>query len=225
MNKKSISILIGLIVTIALGICFYYTPHWSVSNMKKAAENRQAGLPGHDIGYTAHEIEELAAKISEKGRQAELSEGKILKIIEKIVIVYKLEMIQAGDTPKEKLAVMEKINNMIDSEINAVKTQVERERELVEVGNKEGEILLQNQRNALIDTETGTSKKQLEEKRKFIKKQIELEIEHLVKIKERQAASEKYYKEQIEKIDTVQAMAEDLIKRTAESIVKLERSR
>lgn len=41
MNKKSIFILFGLLL-IALGVGFYYTPHWAVSNMKKAAENRDA---------------------------------------------------------------------------------------------------------------------------------------------------------------------------------------
>ena len=41
MNKKPIFILFGLFF-IALGVCFYYTPHWAVSNMKKAAENRDA---------------------------------------------------------------------------------------------------------------------------------------------------------------------------------------
>ncbi len=117
----------------------------------KATENRQAAQPDfntkieqHKIttptrtreeiiesiekvgkypGFTQKEIDELTAKISEKGRQAALSEGQTLKVIEKIVIVYKLEMIQAGDTSKEKQAVMEKINDMIDSEINAVKSR------------------------------------------------------------------------------------------------------
>lgn len=41
MNKKLIFTLLGL-SSIALAACFYYTPYWAVTNMKAAAENRDA---------------------------------------------------------------------------------------------------------------------------------------------------------------------------------------
>ncbi len=52
MNKKTIIILFGLVI-IALGICFYYTPHWAVSNMKKAAENKDAEALSDYVDFPA----------------------------------------------------------------------------------------------------------------------------------------------------------------------------
>lgn len=68
-------------------------------------------------GFTQKEVDELAAKISEKCRQIEFKpKDRISEVIEKLIISYKLEMIQAGDTSEEKQAVMKKINDLFKSE-------------------------------------------------------------------------------------------------------------
>ncbi len=174
-------------------------------------------------GFTQKEIDELTAKISEKSRQAALSEGQTLKVIEKIVIVYKLEMIQAGDTPREKQAVMEKINNMIDSEINAVEKQIEKERKLAEEGRKTKEILVSEQLANAIKNQGDIPKLTYGEQREIIHRQIQKETDRLKELKERMAASEKHNKELLEKIATAQAKAKALVESTAKDIVKLER--
>lgn len=148
------------------------------SQAGKVTGNKQAVLSGHDIGYTTHGIEELTAKISEKGRQAELSEGQTLKIIEKIVLVYKLEMIQAGDTPKEKQAVIENTNNLIDTEINVVKKQIEEKKKLAEEEINAVKKQIEEEKKLAVE-EILVSKikmvnEQTEERNKLLKEQLGL---------------------------------------------------
>lgn len=115
MNKKSISILFGLFF-IALGVCFYYTPHWAVSNMKKAAENRDADtlseyvdFPSLKESLKANFNAMMATEVSNNMSDnpfgafgAALATAFINPMIDNLVTPESLAMMMKGEKPELK---------------------------------------------------------------------------------------------------------------------------
>lgn len=113
MNKKFLFILCGL-TAIALGVCFYYTPYWAVSNMKEAAENRDADTLSEYVDFPA--LKEslkanfnamMATEVSNNMDDnpfgafgAALAAAFINPMIENLVTPENLAMMMKGEKPK-----------------------------------------------------------------------------------------------------------------------------
>ncbi len=113
MNKKSIFILLGLF-SIALGVCFYYTPFWAVSNMKKAAAERDADtlseyvdFPSLKESLKANFNTMMATEVSKNTSDnpfgafgAALATVLINPMIDNLVTPEGLAMLMKGETPE-----------------------------------------------------------------------------------------------------------------------------
>lgn len=62
MKKRTILTLIG-VFAIIFGFCFYFTPHWVISNMKKAADNKDADTLSEYVDYPSFK-ESLKANLN-----------------------------------------------------------------------------------------------------------------------------------------------------------------
>ena len=131
MNKKILFILCGLTV-IALSVCFYYTPHWAVSNMKEAAENRDADTLSEYVDFPA--LKEslkanfnamMATEVSNNMNDnpfgafgAALAAAFINPMIDNLVTPESLAMMMKGEKPKLEKINRENENNRPDTDEN-----------------------------------------------------------------------------------------------------------
>ncbi|MGB5156708.1 DUF2939 domain-containing protein [Desulfobacterium sp. N47] len=135
MNKKFLFILCGLTV-IALGVCFYYTPHWALSNMKEAAENRDADRLSEYVDFPA--LKEslkanfnamMATEVSNNMSDnpfgafgAALAAAFINPMIDNLVTPESLAMMMKGEKPKLEKTNLENEKDKPNTEENTETT-------------------------------------------------------------------------------------------------------
>ncbi|MDY0223168.1 MAG: DUF2939 domain-containing protein [Desulfobacterium sp.] len=135
MNKKFLFVLCGLAV-ITLCVCFYYTPHWAVSNMKEAAENRDADTLSEYVDFPALKeslktnfnammVTEVSNNMSDNpfgAFGAALATAFINPMIDNLVTPESLAMMMKGEKPELEKTNRENEKDKSDTDENTETT-------------------------------------------------------------------------------------------------------